>query len=375
MKKILFNDINKSCNNTKNIEFLFSDYELFRKKHFSNQCLLTLSHVFPSSELFLTHSATGGLEIIATLLNITTGDEIIMPSFTFVSTAIAFVNKGATPVFVDIHPTTLNIDETLIEQAITSKTKAIIAVHYGGHACNLEKLKAICDRHHLVLIEDAAMGFGCDYKDIPLGSYGDFGVISFDITKHIQAIQGGLLLVNNKKFTKRAHQIYNIGTNRTEYQEGNAPYYEWVDLGSKYQLNELNAAILFEQLENRKLLLNHRKKITATYYSKLKSLEELGFLKLMPLEFVSTNVHEFYLILQDEIERNKLQNHLLDQGIEAFFHYIPLHLSKMGKEKGRCNTLATTTRVSNSLLRLPFHNNITDDDISYICNHIKGYYK
>lgn len=374
MKKILFNDINKSCNNTKNIEFLFSDYELFRKKHFSSKCLLQLSKIYNASDLFLTHSATGGLEIIATLLDIKLGDEIIMPSFTFVSTAIAFVNKGATPVFIDIDPATLNIDVTQIEQAITSKTKAIVAVHYGGHACNLEKLRAICDQHNLVLIEDAAMGFGCTYNEFPLGSYGDFGVISFDITKHIQAVQGGLLLINNKKYAKRTHQIYNIGTNRTEYQEGSAPYYEWVDLGSKYQMNELNAAILFEQIEKSVELLNHRKKISEDYYSRLKSLESTGYFQLMAREQVDVNIHEFYLLLKHESERNALQNHLANHGVEAFFHYIPLHLSKMGKEKGKFNALNETTRVSNTLLRLPFHNNISNEDIHYICNHIEGYF-
>lgn len=375
MKKILFNDINKSCNNTKNIEFLFSDYELFRKKHFSSNCLLTLSKIYPTSDLLLTHSATGGLEIIATLLDIKNGDEVIMPSFTFVSTAIAFVNKGAIPVFIDINPTTLNIDETLIEQAITSKTRAIIAVHYGGQACNLDKLKNICTKYNLVLIEDAAMAFGCNYKNIPLGSFGDFGVISFDITKHIQAIQGGLLLINNKKYTKRANQIYNIGTNRTEYQKGNVPYYEWVDFGSKYQMNELNAAILFEQIQECKLILNHRKEITASYYAKLINLEEEGFLKLMPSENISTNVHEFYIILQNEFERNNLQNYLLTKGIEAFFHYIPLHLSKMGKEKGGQKNLVHTTKISNTLLRLPFHSNINEEHIIYVCGFIEEFFK
>jgi dTDP-4-amino-4,6-dideoxygalactose transaminase len=374
MEKILFNEINKSCNNTKNIEFLFSDYELFRKKHFSTECLSILSKIYTASDLFLTHSATGGLEIIATLLNLNDGDEIIMPSFTFVSTAISFVNKGVVPVFVDINPSTLNIDESKIEAAITPKTKAIIGVHYAGHACNLIQLKKICTTHKLALIEDAAMGFGSNYGNIPLGSYGDFGVISFDITKHIQAVQGGLLLINNKDFSKRAHQIYNIGTNRDEYKNGDVPYYEWVDFGSKYQMNELNAVVLFEQLSNSTKLLNFRKKLTQSYYSKFKTLENEGYLKLMPANYVAENVHEFYVIVANEDQRNRLQKYLANKNIEAFFHYIPLHISKMGMEKGRNFDMKITSKTSNCLLRLPFHEGVTEANVSYIFNNVTDFF-
>lgn len=375
MKKILFNTVNKSGNYTKNIELLFSDYELFRKKHFSNLCINKLKKIFTKSELFLTHSATGALEIIATLLNIEPGDEIIMPSFSFVSTASAFVNKGATPVFIDINPITLNIDETLIEQAITPKTKAIIAMHYGGNSCDLKAIMAICKKHNVLLIEDAAMGFGGVFKKKPLGSFGDLSVISFDITKHIQAIQGGLLIVNNKKFRKRANYIYNIGTNRTDYQNGVVPYYEWVDYGSKYQMNELNAAVLDEQLNNSVDILNHRKKISKLYYEKLKSFELDKKIKLMPFEALNTNIHEFYILLNSEQERNDLKDHLNNSNIEALFHYNPLHKSIMGEKKGRFIGSNTTKIISQRLLRLPFHNEITENDIVNIVLSIELFFK
>ena len=374
MRKILFNNINKSCNYTKNIEFLFSDYELFRKKHFSTICINNLEQIYKESELFLTHSATGALEMIATLLNIEPEDEIIMPSFTFVSTASAFVNKGAIPVFIDINPSTLNIDETLIEQAITPKTKAIIAMHYGGNSCNLKEIKAICKQNNLILIEDAAMGFGGVFECQPLGSFGDLSVISFDITKHIQAIQGGLLLVNNKKFSKRANAIYNIGTNRTDYQNGFVPYYEWVDYGSKYQMSELNAAVLAEQLNNSEDILNHRLKISKLYFEKLLSLELANKIQLTSSEFINTNVHEFYIILNSEQERNALKNYLWNNGIEALFHYIPLHKSVMGAKKGRFIGKDVTENISKRLLRLPFHNEITDENIEYISKYVHSFF-
>lgn len=356
------------------MELLFSDYELFRKKHFSNLCINKLEQIFTESKLFLTHSATGALEIIATLLNIEPGDEIIMPSFSFVSTASAFVNQGAIPVFIDINPTTLNIDETLIEQAITPKTKAIIAMHYGGNSCDLKTIKAICEKHDLLLIEDAAMGFGGVFEEQPLGSFGDFSVISFDITKHIQAIQGGLLIVNNKKFRERAHYIYNIGTNRIDYQNGIVPYYEWVDHGSKYQMNELNAAVLEEQLNNSADILNHRKKISSLYYERLLPFELANLIQLMPFETLHTNIHEFYILLNSEQERDDLKNHLNNHEIEALFHYIPLHKSIMGAKKGRFIGSNTTENISKKLLRLPFHNEITENDIEYIVLSIGSFF-
>lgn len=371
--KILFNNIGKTTNYIQNIELLYSDYNLFRQKHFSNRCLSILKEIYPSSKLFLTHSATGGLEMIALLMNIQPGDEIIMPSFTFVSTANAFVSHGATPVFVDIDRSNLNLDLDLVEQAITSKTKAIVAVHYAGHACDLNRLKRICEKHKLFLIEDAAMAFGNQFEGQPLGTIGDFGVISFDITKQISAVQGGLLLVNNSVFHKRAGHLYHIGTNREDFMEGNTPYYEWVDVGSKFQMNEMNAVALYDQLIRYEEILSYRNKISKLYYSKLVELEKTGSIKLMPIEQLETNYHEFYILLKSKRERETLSNHLMQQGIETMFHYIPLHNSTMGRKFGSAKN-ENAVHISDCLLRLPLHTKLKEESIDRIVHSILTYY-
>ncbi len=373
MGRILFNDVRKSDNYTKNIALLFSDYELFRKKHFSTLCINHLNKRFFDSKLFLTHSATGALEMIATLIDIKAGDEIIMPSFTYVSTANAFVSVGATPVFVDINPDTLNIDESLIESAITTKTKAIIAMHYAGHACNFIALKAICQNHNLILIEDAAMAYGNYYNNKPLGSIGDFGVISFDITKHISAVQGGLLLVNNKKYANRAANIYHIGTNREDFIAGKAPHYEWVDVGSKYQMNELNAAVLYDDLLNEEPIFEHRKKLSSLYYELLKPLEKSGKIQLINEALVKENIHAFYLITQSKNERDNLAKYLAQENIEAYFHYMPLHNSPMG-EKFKYIGTNNTNNISERILRLPMHSEISVKDVEFTTSKITQFY-
>lgn len=373
MKKIQFNNIFSSNQYLKNLEFLLSDYNLFRSKHYSRLCLDELKKYYPDASLFLTHSATGALEMTAMLMDIQPGDEVIMPSFTFVSTANAFVSKGAIPVFVDIDSDTLNMDENLVEQAVTGKTKAIVAMHYAGHACNMQKLREIADKHQLFLVEDAAMGFGCKYEDKYLGGIADFGVISFDITKQIVAVQGGLLLVNNKKFQDRANNIYHIGTNRNEFEKGEVPYYEWVDCGSKFQMNELNAAVLYEQLQQSVKILQHRKNLSALYYKELKPLEQMGLLRLMPENLVAENVHGFYFILNSTEDRDKLSVFLNENSVEALFHYIPLHLSPMGKKAGRFVGKYHTEQISDCLLRLPFHAGVESEDVERVCGLVKEF--
>lgn len=374
MKKILFNNILHSKEYISNLEYLFSDYELFRKKHFSNLCLEELKVYYSNASLFLTHSATGALEMIATLIDAKQGDEIIMPSFTFVSTANAFVGKGATPVFIDIDAETLNIDEKLVEQAITPKTKGIVAMHYAGHACNMKALKEIAKKNSLFLIEDAAMGFGSKYGEKSLGSMGDFGVISFDITKHISSIQGGLLIVNNEEYRNRANDIYHIGTNRSAFENGDVPYYEWTDVGSKYQMNELNAAVLFAQLKNAKSVFEHRMVLSKLYYQELIELQEKGKLKIMSENLVFANIHEFYILLNTENERNDLSNFLKEKGVDALFHYIPLHNSPMGKKVGRFVGGNNTETISSKILRLPLHTEMNQEDVVYICEAITQYF-
>lgn len=372
MKKILFNNISKSKNYLKHVEHLFSDYNLIRNKYYSNLCICELQSLFPESHLLLTHSATGGLEIIAHLLDIERGDEIIMPSFTFVSSANAFVSHGAKPVFVDIELETLNLDIDLVEKAITPKTKAVVAVHYAGHPCDMNKLREICNKHQIYLIEDAAMAFGNKFEGKQLGGIGDFGVISFDVTKQISAIQGGLLIVNNEKFKKRANNIYHIGTNRSDFTEGIVPYYEWVDVGSKYQMNELNAAILYEQIKDADQILEQRNKLSKLYYNELGLLEKKDTFRLLNQRSINDNYHEFYILLKNKAERDNFSSYLAENGIESMFHYIPLHNSKMGSSFSNIK-IANTIKISDTLLRLPLHTEMNEEDVKYISHIIKLY--
>jgi dTDP-4-amino-4,6-dideoxygalactose transaminase len=375
MKKILFNNIGKSKNYLKHVEHLFSDYDLIRGKHFSNLCIKELQPHFPNAQLLLTHSATGALEIIAHLLDIKEGDEIILPSYTFVSTVNAFASRGATPVFVDIEPGGLNLNLDIVEQAITSKTKAIVAVHYAGHSCDLIRLKLICQKHSLILVEDAAMAFGNTFEGKQLGGIGDFGVISFDVTKQVSAIQGGLLIVNNEKYKIRANNIYHIGTNRADFTKGVVPYYEWVDVGSKYQMNELNAAFLYEQLLILDEIIEKRKSISKHYFSGLKSLSEKGHISIMNELLVDSNIHEFYVIEKSEKDRQNLSSFLKVNGVESMFHYIPLHSAKQGIKIGRFIGSDETQKASEQLLRLPMHDELTSDDVDYIIEIIRKYYE
>jgi len=375
-KKILHNTLFKSKNYSKNLNVLFEDYDLIRSKKYSNASLQIIQKLYPNSDLFLTHSATGALEMIAILLNIKPGDEIILPSFTYVSTIVPFVSRGAKPIFVDIDPISLNIDETLIEKHINNNTKAIIGMHYGGHSCNNKAIKNLCKKHKLYYIEDAAMAYGLSSGKKKLGSFGDFAVVSFDVTKHISAIQGGLLIINNKKFTQRAENIYHIGTNRTAFMEAKKPYFEWVDIGSKFQMTETNAAILVEQLTFSKEIIDTRIQISKYYYKALKELENGGFIKLIPEKNLSQNAHLFYLILKNKKQRDLLLQKLKQQKIEAFFHYIPLHTSKMGKKVGIFESRNDyTSDISNRLIRLPLHTNLETKELDYIIKSIINFFK
>jgi len=371
-KEIKFNSFYSSNNYTKNLEKLFADYDLFRQKYFSNQCINILQKTYLDSDLLLTHSATGALEMIALALDIKEGDEIILPSYTFVSTANPFALRGAKLVFVDIELDTFGIDPNIVKKAITPKTKAIVAMHYAGHACKIDELKKIADENNLILIEDAATAFGAKHKGKPLGTFGDFGVISFDVTKHISATQGGLLVVNNKKYTKKLSEIYHLGTNRTDFEEGNVPYYEWTSVGSKYQMPETNAAILIEQLKEQKLILSKLLSISKEYYTQLNELEEIELIDKQNLE---DNFHEFYIICNNLEHRKKISKYLSNNGIDALFHYVPLHESLFGIKCGKFIGGSNTITISEKLLRLPLHFSITPSDINYICSTIKLFFK
>lgn len=374
-KEIKFNSFYFSNNYTKNLENLFKDYELFRQKHYSKACLNILEEIYPKQDLLLCHSATGALELIALTLDIQEGDEVILPSFTFVSTANAFALRGAKLVFVDIEEQFLGLDPYLVEAAITDKTKAIIAVHYAGHACRIKELQALATKYHLSLIEDAAMCFGSSFKDQALGTFGDFGVISFDITKHISASQGGLLLINNKKYSTKAKDIYHVGTNRSAFEEGSIPYYEWISLGSKFQMPETNAVLLQEQLEQREQILHKLQILSKYYYSQLLQLAEKHSFSLMPAFQIENNFHEFYLRFSSRAERDLVATTFKKHGIEALFHYIPLHSSSFAKEHFPSPELKLSSAVSDQLLRLPLHTQVELNDIDYICSVLENYFK
>lgn len=347
---------------------LWSDYAHFRSKKYTSLSLELLRKRFHSSHLYLTHSATGALEMIAKAIQIQPGDEVIMPSFTFVSTANAFVSHGATPVFVDISLEDFNIDFHQIEQKITKNTKAIVVTHYGGHATDLTRIQSICQQHGIFLIEDAAMSYGNFYEGKPLGTIGDFGVISFDITKQISAVQGGLLLVNHTDFTEKMDTIYHIGTNRTHFENQSTPYYEWVDVGSKYQMNEQNAVVLYDHLLHEDQLLGKRKEISNWYFEKLHSFVD----SILPVESVKENIHLFYWLSKSAKEREDLRFFLLENHVEAMFHYIPLHSSKMGKRFGDYQ-LPNTEQISSHLLRLPLHVHLGKEQVEQVCELIFCY--
>jgi len=371
--KIKFNDTFKSNEYLNYVEDLFSNYEHFRSKKYSRLALEIIRQRFPDAALWLTHSATGALEMIAEAIGIKPGDEVILSSFTFVSTANAFVSHGATPVFSEISLDDFNLDVSKIEANITSRTKAIIVTHYGGHSTDLTILREICQRHQLFLIEDAAMAYGNDFQGKPLGTFGDFATISFDVTKQISAIQGGLLICNRPEFREKLDHIYHIGTNRTQFMQHNKPYYEWVSVGSKYQMNELNALSLYDNLKHATTIFHRRNEISKRYFSLLKNLREMG-IGLLSEEKLATNIHLFYLLLRSNEERTNLIQTLKNHEIEALFHYIPLHNSAMGKSFGEVH-LPITEKVSAQLVRLPLHFQLNDADIDFVCETVNQFLK
>lgn len=363
----------KSINYLDYIEDLSQNYQNFRSKKYSQLSLEILQKRFKDSSLWLTHSATGALEMIAQAILIQPGDEIILSPFTFVSTANAFVNYGAKPVFVDISEENFNLDWTKVEEKITEKTKAIVITHYGGHASDLEQLKSICEKHSIFLIEDAAMAYGNFYNEKPLGSIGDFGIISFDITKQISAIQGGLLINNRPDFKEKFEHRYHIGTNRTQFMKNALPYYEWVSEGSKFQMNEMNAVVLYDHLKNENDILSKRHQISEWYFELFTDSLPKDVRIIHP-KYQSDNLHLFYLLLRSEEERNDLIDYLKKHQIEALFHYIPLHNSKKGIEY--CDySLPIVENTANRLLRLPLHYQLEKEDIITIYQTINDYFK
>ena len=322
---------------------------------FTKRCHQWLESKTGSKKVLLTHSCTAALEMAAILADIQPGDEVIMPSYTFVSTANAFVLRGGVPVFVDIRPDTLNIDETLIEAAITSKTKVIVPVHYAGVACEMDIIMDIARRHNLLVIEDAAQGFLSTYKGKPLGSIGHLGAYSFHETKNVISGEGGALLINDQRFVERAEIIREKGTNRSNFFRGLADKYSWVDIGSSFLPGELIAAFLWAQLEEAEAITKKRMEIWNRYNELLKPLKNSGLIRQPVLiEDNVHNAHMYYLLLDSTIDRSQVLSGLREQEVYAVFHYIPLHSSLAGRSYSRVSgEMKITDMLSSRLIRLP----------------------
>jgi dTDP-4-amino-4,6-dideoxygalactose transaminase len=314
--------------------------------------------------VLMTPSCTAALEMAAMLCDLKPGDEVIMPPFTFVSTANAVVRCGAKPVFVDIRPDTLNIDERLIEERITANTRAIFVVHYAGVSCEMDRIMAIADKHRLVVVEDAAQGVNATYNGRALGSIGHLGAYSFHDTKNYVCGEGGALCVNSPEFVERAEIIREKGTNRSQFFRGEVDKYSWVDVGSSFVPAEIACAFLFAQLEAMDEITARRREVYQFYLESLSPLEERELLSIPRTPGgCETNYHMFYVLLGDGKTRDGLMAHLKQNGISAVFHYVPLHTSAMGKKFGyREGDLPLTEDLSARLLRLPFYADITRDE-------------
>ena len=322
---------------------------------FTKKCSAWLEQRIGCRKALLTHSCTAALEMAAILIHIQPGDEIIMPSYTFVSTANAFVLRGGVPVFVDIRHDTLNIDEALIEAAITPKTRAIVAVHYAGVACEMDTIMAIAERHNLLVIEDAAQGIMSTYKGRPLGSIGHLGALSFHETKNIISGEGGALLVNDPRYAEKAEIIREKGTNRSLFFRGQVDKYTWVDFGSSYLPSELIAAFLWAQMEDADAITRRRLDIWDVYHENLEALEQHGKIRrpIVP-PGCTHNAHMYYLLLPDLDRRTAFMAALKESGIWTVFHYVPLDSSPMGAKYGRkSGSLIQTQLLSERLVRLP----------------------
>ena len=341
---------------------------------FARRCEEWLEEHHATQRALLTHSCTGALEMAAMLAGIGPGDEVIMPSFTFVSTANAFVLRGAVPVFVDIRPDTLNLDESLVSAAMTERTKAIVPVHYGGVGCAMGELMTLARNRGCVIIEDAAQGIRASYQGQPLGSIGHLGCLSFHGTKNIVAGEGGALLINDSSLIERAEVIREKGTNRAAFLAGQVDKYTWHDVGSSFLMSELAAALLHAQLERSASIQSRRLERWRRYHEHLQPLEEAGFLlrPRIPLE-AEHNGHVYYIILDGLKTRERIRQGLREAGVGASFHYIPLHSSPGGKRYGRIGTtMDVTDSVSQSLLRLPLHADLSTKDQDHVLECLRN---
>ena len=345
--------------------------------NFSKRCCEWLCEHTASRGAFLTHSCTAALELAVTLAEIGSEDEVIMPSFTFVTTANAVVAHGGRPVFVDIREDTLCIDEAATESAITPRTKAILPVHYAGVAPDMDAITELARTHDLLVIEDAAQGIGATVGGLPLGGIGHLGALSFHETKNVTCGEGGALLVNDERFIDRAEIVLEKGTDRRKYARGEVDKYTWVDRGSSYALSELAAAYLWAQLEKESEIRAARQELWSAYHEALGDLEVAGLVRRPVVPDVCThNAHMYYLLVQDLDTRTRLIAYLNERGINAVFHYVPLHSSPAGLKYARASgQLETTTQISQRLVRLPLWVDLGLERVRYVANAVHDFYE
>lgn len=343
---------------------------------FTKKCHKFLEEKYYIKKVLLTTSCTDALEMSSMLIGIKPGDEVIVPSFTFVSTALAFIRQGAKIIFCDSRSDHPGIDEDQIEELITERTKAIVPVHYAGMPCNMEKIMAVADKYNLWVIEDAAMALDSYYNNKPVGCIGHLGCFSFHETKNIQCGEGGFLAINSKKISKRAEIIWEKGTNRAQFFRGEINKYNWIDTGSSFLPSELNAAFLFAQLENINIIQKKRKHIWDRYYTGLKSLADQGLFRLPEnLKDKSINVHMFYIICRNRKERDTLIIHLRENNIRAVFHYLCLHKSQYYKKTQDTNIrLPLAEWYEKTIIRLPFYYELNDEKVDIVLDKIYSFY-
>ena len=344
---------------------------------FTKKCNAWFEQRFQAQKVLLTTSGTTALEMATILCGLNAADEVILPSYTFSSTATSIVLTGAKLVFVDVRPDTMNIDETKIEEAITDKTKAIMVVHYAGVACEMDTIMDIAKRHNLMVIEDAAQGVMSTYKGKPLGTIGDFGCFSFHETKNYTMGEGGALVINNPAYNEQAEILREKGTNRAKFFRGQIDKYTWVDYGSSYLPSELNAAYLYAQLENADAINDSRIYVWNCYRDAFAPLQEQGLLEMIQVPgHCVHNAHMFYLKLRDLAQRTAFISHMKEQGVQCTFHYIPLHSAPAGLKFGRFHGKDEyTTAESERLVRLPLYYNMAQQDIDTVIEAVNAFFQ
>ena len=345
---------------------------------FTKKCQHFFEEKYGFKKAIMTTSGTDALEMAAILCDVKPGDEVIVPSYTFVSSALAFVRQGARIIFADSCEHNPNIDAEKIETLITPKTKVIVPVHYAGVACDMDRIMEIANKHNIFVVEDAAQAIDSYYKGKPLGSIGHFGCFSFHETKNVTAGgEGGLLVVNDERFIRRAEIIWEKGTNRAEFFRGMVNKYGWVDTGSSFLPAEINSAFLLAQLENLEMIQQRRKNIWQKYYDGLKPLADEGYFELpdMP-DYATNNAHMFYMVCRNLDERTQLIAYLKEHGVLAVFHYLSLHLSDYyAKVEDTIPSLPNCDRFADCLVRLPMFFELKDDDVAQIIEAVKNFYK